>query len=342
MAKKKVFSIGTSLAEGLEQTIAAAQNYSGDLRVDVIPIKQISVDTDNPRDLLLDFDDLYNGIADTDPDRGRKLKELADLQSLSHSIKEQGVINPIVVYKHGDGYRLVAGERRTLASILANKIDIQAKILQNKPTELRVSLLQWIENIERSDLSLNERIKNLEKIVNAFALKNQLTPQEVSATDLGQLIGCAKSHAANLKAVLNADLELKTLIADNKIRNLEKAALIANVKSKELRESIIKECLAGTPFKKLKVLAEQGKHIKLQTKAIETRGRLTTQVNFGSTKNLAVAKFVLDSVLHHASLSHISPYFKNIDMSNCRSLSETFKNLLKKLEELHTEKKNYV
>lgn len=342
MAKKKVFSIGTSLAEGLEQTIAAAHNYSGDLRIDVIPIKQISVDADNPRDLILDFADLYNGIADTDPQRERKIKELASLQSLSHSIREQGVINPIVVYKYREGYRLVAGERRTLAAILANKFDIQAKILPNKPSELRVSLLQWIENIERSDLSLSERLKNLEKIVNAFAEKNQISPQTVSVTDLSQLIGCAKSHAVNLKAVLNADEHLKSLIAENKIRNLEKAALIAGIKSKELRDTVILECIAGMPFKKLKVLSEQSKQSKLRPSLAEKRGRVTTNVNFGSTKNLAVAKFVLDAVLRNAALSHISPYFKNLDTTNCRSLTQTFKDLLKKIEELHTEKKEYV
>lgn len=342
MAKKKVFSIGTSLAEGLEQTIAAAHNYSGDLRIDVIPIKQIAVDPENPRDLTLNFNDLYDGIADIDPMRETKLQELAALQSLSHSIKEQGVINPIVVYKHGDGYRLVAGERRTLASILANKNDIQAKILESKPSELRISLMQWIENIERSDLSLGERIRNLEKIVHAFAAKNTMPMEEITATDLSQLIGCAKSHAANLRSVLNGGDELRALINENKIRNLEKAALIASIKIPELRDHVISECIAGAPYKKLKVLAEQGEKTKIYYKPVETRGRQSTSVNFGSTKNMAVAKFVLDSVLKNASLSHISPYFKNIEMSNCRSLTETFKNLLKKLEELHTEKKTYV
>lgn len=48
MAKRKVFSIGSSLSEGLERTIAAAHNYSRDLRVDVIPLNKIETDPENP------------------------------------------------------------------------------------------------------------------------------------------------------------------------------------------------------------------------------------------------------------------------------------------------------
>ena len=89
-----------------------------------------------------------------------------------------------MVYKHGEKYRLIAGERRTLASILAGKADIQAKILDARPDELKISLLQWIENIERKDLSLWERLNNLEKIVHAYAESKNIPPNQVSITEL--------------------------------------------------------------------------------------------------------------------------------------------------------------
>ena len=65
-----------------------------------------------------------------------------------------------MVYKLGEKYRLVAGERRTLASIIGQD-RYSAKILDSKPTDLKISLLQWIGNVERSDLSLWERLKIL-------------------------------------------------------------------------------------------------------------------------------------------------------------------------------------
>ena len=72
------------------------------------------------------------------------------IKELSDSIKEQGVLTPLLVRRNGDGFELIAGERRTLASILAGKEDIPAKILTVKPSSLKISLLQWIENIERT------------------------------------------------------------------------------------------------------------------------------------------------------------------------------------------------
>jgi ParB family chromosome partitioning protein len=140
MAKKKVFNIGSALSSGLSETIKAAHNYSGELRVDVIPIKKIEVDPDNPRDLLIALEDLYLGISPSDTNFARKTNEQESLETLALSIKEQGIINPIIVYKHGEKYRLIAGERRTLASIMAGKVDIQAKILETKPSELKISI----------------------------------------------------------------------------------------------------------------------------------------------------------------------------------------------------------
>src|SRR3990167_5910346 len=339
MAKKKIFQISEALVDGLEQTITAAHNYSGELRIDVIPIKKIEKDPDNPRDLKLDFKDIYQSILESDEDFARKTKELDSLQTLANSIRSQGIINPIVVYKYGEKYRIVAGERRTLASILAGKSEIQAKILDNKPNDLKISLLQWIENVERADLSLWERLRNLEKIVNLYTNKKGIPANQITITELSNLIGCTKPHAMNYKAVLIADNDLKKLIHDNKIKNLEKAAFIASIQSTSIKQQVIEACLLGTTLKKMKVMVEQ-ENRKITSsnnvvKSLEKRGRLSTTVNFGTTKNANVAKFIFDSVLKNQSLDHVSYHFKNIDWCDYRSISQMFKLLLKKLEELN-------
>jgi len=337
MAKKKVFQISDALTEGLQETITAAHNYSGELRIDVIPIKKIEVDPENPRDLALSFNDVYNGIDETDEEQARKAMELESLHTLANSIREQGVINPIVVYKFGDNYRLVAGERRTLGSILAGNAEIQAKILDNKPSKLKISLLQWIENVERSDLTLWERLRNLDKIMETYAAKKGVLPEQVTITELSNLIGCTKPHAMNYKAVLMADDELKTLIRDNKIKNLEKAALIANIQTPIVKQYAINACLAGVALKKLRIIAEQ-ENEKLKTTMKSTtasaRGRQMTAVNFGYTKNLQVAKMIFDAVLKNNSVL-IPHYFNNVDFSDYKSVTDTFKQLLEKLEALH-------
>jgi ParB family chromosome partitioning protein len=333
MAKKKVFNIGNALSSGLEETITAARNYSGDLRVDVIPIHKVEVDPENPRMLLISFEDCYQGIAVTDPNRLKKIEEKEHLESMAASIKEQGIINPILVYKYQEKYRLIAGERRTLASILAGKSDIQAKILDSKPSELKISILQWIENSERSDLNLWERLKNLSKIITAHTTQNNMLPEQITITELSHLIGCTKSHAINYKAVLLAEDRIQHLIQENKIKNLEKAALIANVDSPIMKQQLIDACLNGASLKKLKILAQTP--IKETKKTISKRGRQSTSIHFGGTKNISVARVIIDAVLNHKALSDVSSHFHEIDWENYQSITDVFKQLLMKLEELN-------
>lgn len=336
MSKRKSFTIGLALAQGLEETIESAQNYSGELRVEVLPLSKVETDPDNPRDLALKFEDISHGIAANDIDHERKVAELKSLQSLSHSIKTQGIINPVTVYKHGEKYRLIAGERRTLASILAGKTDIQARILDSKPDELKVSLLQWIENIERSDLSLWERLKNLEKIVAAHMKANKTPTASITVTELSNLLGCSKPHAMDYKAILDADDDVRRLIHDNKIKNLQKVAVIAGINSKDARENAISACIDGATLKQLKSFSSQVSAKPVTPRVTEKRGRQTTAINFGMTKNINVAKTILDSVLQNQTMSHISRHFNGVDWSSHRSVADAFKMLLKKLEELHS------
>lgn len=337
MAKKKTFQISDALTEGLEATISAANHYSGQLSVDVISIKKIELDPDNPRDLALTFEDLYRGVAESDEQQARKLREMTSLKTIAHSIQEQGIINPIVVYKHGEKYRLVAGERRTLASIMAGKLDIQAKILDGKPNELKVSLLQWIENVERSDLTLWERLRNLEKIAHAYANKKGISPKQVTITELSQLIGCTKPHAINYKLVLHAEAPLKKLIQENKIKNLEKAALIASLQSQISQQRLMDACLSGASLKKLKMIAEhEASQIRASHSVVtRKRGRQAGAVHLGTTKNIKVAKIILDTLLKSQALSPFSSQWHALHLNDYQSVTSVFKSLLKKLEELH-------
>lgn len=334
MAKKKVFSIGNALSQGLEETIESAQNYSGQLRVDVIQLKKIQLDPDNPRDLALTLDDAQNGIDPSDKEKARKLSEMESLQSLAKSIQSQGIINPVTVYKFGETYRLIAGERRTLASIIAGKTDIQAKILDDKPDALKISLLQWIENIERSDLSLWERLMNLEKIVGAYAKTSGLPESQVTVTELAELIGCSKAQAVQYKAVLEADTEMRILIADNKIRNLDKAAHILGIKSSDQRKLAIEACVQGATLLALKKISQTKVEKVVALKAVERRGRHSTAVKLGATKNLKAARVIIESVLAHPKLALARPSFSVIDWNDARSVTETFKQVLKTLEKL--------
>lgn len=331
MAKRKVFSIGNSLSEGLEQTIAAAQNYSTKLRIDIIPLAKVEIDPENPRTMLLIPKDLYKGLDSSDVAFEQKNKEKESLQSLSKSILDQGVINPILVYENNGMYRLIAGERRTLASILAGKTDIQAKIMDEKPDELKVRILQWIENIERSDLTLFERLDNLEKILNSYAKKNNILMEDIRITDISHLIGCAKSHAMNLKSVLNADSQIKELIKSNKIRNLEKASIISNIESYKIKQKAIHECLNGATLKRLKEILTEDKNFNNES-TLDHIAIKQASIDLGKTTNIKVAQHMIRIILNDNDLNN-EFHIDEIDLESPLTLSKTFKHIITFLEQ---------
>lgn len=333
MAKKKSFTIGASLQQALGDTVIAAKNHSGDLHVEVIPLRKIELDPDNPREIMLTLNDLQEGFSAQDDCYEQKQAELAALQTLAHSIKEQGVINPILVYKQGEKYRLIAGERRTLASCIAKKEDIQAKVIDKKPDPLKLSLLQWIENIERTDLSLGERLRNLEKMLAAYAAAKKISVNDITATELCQLLGCSLQHAVNYKNVLEATPNLYTLIQNNQIRNLEKAAYIA--KAPLLRQdTLITACLAGSTLKSLKQLANAKDQVTVSApiQAQLGRGRQATRVNFGSTNSMQIARLVINALLDHAEGQHLRQQLGKVEWLDYKSISTAFQRLIKLLE----------
>lgn len=256
MAKRKSFSINSSLSRSLAETVLAAEDYSGQLLIEVIPIERLELDPDNPRELHLDFNEVRQGIRAGDPLTETKQIELSSLESLSKSIAAQGLINPITVYKFQGKYRLIAGERRTLASILAGKLQIPCRILETNPTALNRVILQWIENNEREDLTLWERLNNLRSILKIYSDEHDKNPERVTAAELSDLTGISVSQAAQYRLVLQANETVWLAIKENKIANLDKAAFIVKATLKD-QDALITLCDQGASLKELKAATDK-------------------------------------------------------------------------------------
>ena len=326
---KKSFKIRANLAQALDDTVKSAKNNAGELHVEIIPLRKISLDPENPRDLVLNFEDVYKGISKEDSQYERKKIETETLKSIAQSIEKQGVINPVVVYKHEDSYRLIAGERRTLASILAKREDIPAKILTSKPDALKLSLIQWIENIEREDLSLWERIRNIEKVMHAYGKMKNKTPEEITPADLISLIGCSVQHGYNYHYAINASDQLRESIKNSEIKNLDKAALIARAPQK-VQPELIAACVEGRTLSELKKQLRDLTETKTQKKI----GRPMAKVNFGSTSNPKVAKTILNTILEHENFKIHKSKIEHVDWGDHKSIAKAFRKLIQILEQV--------
>jgi len=333
MTRRKRFGLSQNLNQGLKDTINAAENHTSALRYEVIALSRIELDPENPRNLLITVEDIKQGLSLADGTAKDKQEELNRLTGLAETIKKQGLINPVVVYKFGEKYRLVAGERRFLASLLAGKDDIQARVLNQKPDGLELRLLQWVENTEREDLSLKDRIGNVMAIVDEHKKQNLTAP--ITATLLRELISISLPQATAYIAVLNAPKDVIEEINLGKINNLDKAAYLAKIHEEHIRRKAIEAIITGTNLKQVKALIEN--EISLLNKpslnrVIRKRGRVASRVNLGTTTKPTIIKKIIEFVILQPKYNHLANKFNNINWSEYQQTSKAFRVLIEALE----------
>lgn len=333
MTKKKRFGVSQALTRGLSETINVVENNTGMFRNVVLPLSRIELDPENPRKLAITLLDVQNGIQKNDADYERKLEELEKLRELANTIEASGVINPIVVYKAGECYRVVAGERRSLASILAGKQEVDARVFNEKPKGFELKLVQWIENTAREDLTLDERIGNIRDIMREYQKQHDVS--NLSATLLKNITGLSLPQASYYMAVLNAPNDLKQAIERGKISSLDKAAIIAGIDSDALRTQALMACIDGCSLKELRQLITKEKHYQKKQATIQTtpkRGRTITRVNMGFTLNTNVVEIIVASVLTQTEFKKYSDVFSKVSWDHYDQAARAFQKLIEILE----------
>lgn len=156
----------------------------------------------------------------------RKNFDPQKLEELKKSIKEEGVIEPIIVVKlHQKGYRLICGERRLRASKAIGLKKIPAVVKKNV-SEQEILQISLIENIQRQDLNVIEQAKGIAKLINEFGLS-----QEKAA----QIIGKQRSSVSHLLRLLTLSTEIQNSLKEEKISfGHAKVLLILTDKDKQL------------------------------------------------------------------------------------------------------------
>jgi ParB family chromosome partitioning protein len=341
--KRKQFSISQTLSKGLEETISIVENDDGLYRGATIPMSRITLDPDNPRKLNINIEDVINGLSQEDQNYEKKLTELDGVIELSESIKKSGLINPIIVYKRiNNSYMVIAGERRFLACTYLKKSEIEARILENKPSDLDIKLVQWFENTEREDLSLHEKLLNLKDLCTLYTASNS---PDITPILIRKISGFSKAQASCYSSIINATNDVWSAIADGKINNLEKAAIIASCPTDSNRIHAIELCASGATTAQLKAyLAKistlsQVDNTKPTTKIqnnpiIQKTGRKKTRVNMGHVEDTRIVKRIITAVLSLPELKsrEKEKNFTNIDWGDFDQVTDAFSSLLELLK----------
>lgn len=333
MKPRKKFGISHDLSRGLAETINAVKNNIGALRYEVLPLSRIEIDPKNPRVLAVSIQDIEEGLKSDDSLYEKKKDELDRLSRLGETIKKKGLINAIVVYRKMDKYRLVAGERRFLASLLIGKEDIQARVFEEEPSEDDLRMIQWIENTEREDLTLNERLGNIRAIISGYKARH--SGEEVTATTLKDILSISLPHASNYVSLLNAPHDIQERIEDGKINSIEKGAFISKIGDFSLRTKLIKECEAGASLRELQSLATSIKQVKNElnnSRGTSRVGKPLSMINLGTTKNPNVVKTVVKCVIERPEFNKYAAFFDKIEWHKLDQAKHAFKKMVEFLE----------
>ncbi len=147
-------------------------------------------------------------IADirSNPYQPRKSFDEQALNELAESIKEHGLVQPIIVKKSIKGYEIVAGERRTKASKIAGKTTIPAIIRDFNDTQMMEIAL--IENIQRENLNPIEEANAYEKI---------LTTENITQEELAKKFGKSRSYITNILGILRLPENVKNYVIEGKL-----------------------------------------------------------------------------------------------------------------------------
>ncbi len=130
-----------------------------------------------------------------------------ELAELTASLKQSGLLQPILVRRKGDGmYELISGERRWRAAKVAGLETIQA-VIRNCGDEESV-VLALVENLQRADLNPMEMARAYHRMMNEFGLTQDIIAQRIS---------CERSSIANVVRLMNLPSEIQQLIETNQL-----------------------------------------------------------------------------------------------------------------------------
>lgn len=162
-------------------------------------------------------------INDISPNNGQPRKNFNDdsLNELAASIEENGVIQPILVQRKGEGYMIIAGERRWRAARIAGLSVIPAIVRELSDREVMEQAL--IENIQREDLN---------PIEEASAMQNLLKNHKLTQEQLAKKLGKPRATIANTLRILNLDESLQEFVSRGDLSEGH-AKVILGLKEKE-------------------------------------------------------------------------------------------------------------
>jgi ParB family chromosome partitioning protein len=214
----------------------------------------------------------------------RKIFNKENLDELSNSIRERGVVQPIIVRKSKEfngKYEIVAGERRWLASQNAGLNEIPAVVIE--ANDIKALEFAIVENVQRSDLNPIEEAAGYKRLMNEFGYDQE---------KVGKFIGKSRAHIANCLRLLSLPKDVINLIEMGKITQGHAKVLVGLENANLLAKKIVEKKLSVRQAENLVNLFKKPKKFKLISKDTNLReleniliNKLGIRVSINNKKN---------------------------------------------------------
>ena len=180
----------------------------------------------NPRDIPID-------LLSPNPANPRRAFQEEPLDELATSIRERGIMQPLLVRRTGAGYEIIAGERRWRAAQKAglHRVPVIVRdVSAGEALELAI-----IENVQRTDLNAIEEASGYQRLIDEFGHKHDA---------LGRLIGKSRSHVANMLRLLNLPPSIRASVADGSLSAGHARALLGVENAEAVADEVIRKGLS--------------------------------------------------------------------------------------------------
>lgn len=177
-------------------------------------------------------------LRDIEPNRNQPRKQFEEdsLEELADSIKNYGIIQPLIVRRQGDHYEIVAGERRWRAAKMAGLKEVP--VIVKEYDERQLSEISLVENLQREDLNPIEEAMAYERLLKEFHLKQEEVAERVSKS---------RTVITNALRLLRLDEKLQTMLVEGLITTGHAKVLLGLDDPKQqllLAEKIVDEQLS--------------------------------------------------------------------------------------------------
>lgn len=201
-------------------------------------------------------------ITEIEPNRDqpRKVFDSENLERLADSIAEHGVIQPLTVRPYGDGYQIVAGERRWRAARMAGLSEVPVRIMEL--SDVQTMQIALIENLQREDLNPIEEAMGYQELIERFDMKQE---------DVAKKVGKARSSVANSLRLLSLPEDVRVMVRGGELSKGHCKAIMACQDEKlmaELANKVIKE---GVSVRALEKLIKNSQNKKSEKPVLEAQ-----------------------------------------------------------------------